>query len=181
MGDPKKPHKKYSTPESPFDQERLNEELRLIGTYGLNNKRELWRHRTMQRNFLRVAREMLSIDPEKRIEKEKEIKNKLYSLGLIQRDIAVEEILSLRIEDLLERRLQTFVYRNRLASSPFQARQLIVHGHIAVGDRKVYSPSYIVSREDEKTIRYAPSSPLSQVSHPLRQQLAAVEAGRVER
>lgn len=181
MGDPKKPHKKYKTPESPFDQERLTEELSLIGTYGLNNKRELWRIRTMQRNYLRVAREMLSMEPEKRAVKEKDIKGKLYSLGFIQRDIAVEGILSLKIEDFLERRLQTFVYRNRLASSLFQARQLIVHGHIAVGDGKVYSPSYIVSREDEKSLRYAPSSPLSSVSHPFRQQLAAMESGRVER
>ena len=50
---------------------------------------------------------------------------------------------------LLERRLDNVVYRLKLANSRRQARQIIVHGHILVNGRKVYSPSFIVSVNDE--------------------------------
>lgn len=182
MGDPKKKHKKYKTPESPYDEERLQEELRLLGIYGLRNKRELWRHRTILRKYRQIAREMLSMETAKRIQGERELINKLYALGLTRRDATLEEALDLTIEDILERRLQTLVFRRRMASSLFQARQLIVHGHIAVEGKKVTSPSYIVARREENKVEYAPSSPLAQGSHPLRQELAALQVvGREER
>ena len=182
MGDPKKKHKKYKTPERPYDEERLQEELKLLGTYGLRNKRELWRHSSMLRKYRRIAREMLSLETAKRIQEEREIISKIYALGLARRDAALEEALGLAIEDILERRLQTLVFRRRMASSLFQARQLIVHGHIAVEGRKVTSPGYIVTRGEENKIRYAPSSPLALGSHPLRQELAALQVvGREER
>ncbi len=49
----------------------------------------------------------------------------------------------------LERRLDNVVYRLKMASSRSQARQIIVHGHIQVNGKKVYSPSYLVSVNDE--------------------------------
>ena len=49
---------------------------------------------------------------------------------------------------LLERRLDNVVYRLKLAASRAQARQIIVHGHIFVNGRKVYSPSFFVSVDD---------------------------------
>lgn len=171
MGDPKKKHKKYKTPERPYDEGRLKEELRLLGTYGLRNKKELWRHSSMLRKHRQIAREMLSLETAKRIQGERELISKLYDLGLAGKDVALEEALGLTVEDILERRLQTLVFRRRMASSLFQARQLIVHGHIAVEGRKVTSPGYLVTREEENKIRYAASSPLAQESHPLRQEL----------
>jgi len=50
---------------------------------------------------------------------------------------------------LLERRLDNVVYRLKMATSREQARQLVVHGHILVNGKKVYSPSYLVSITDE--------------------------------
>lgn len=50
---------------------------------------------------------------------------------------------------LLERRLDNVVYRIKLAVSREQARQVIVHGHFLVNGRKVYSPSFLVSINDE--------------------------------
>ncbi len=49
---------------------------------------------------------------------------------------------------LLESRLDNVVYRLGIASSRKQARQLVRHGHIAVGDRKVTVPSYRVRPGD---------------------------------
>ena len=56
------------------------------------------------------------------------------------------------MEDLLsflERRLDNVIYRLKLATSRSQARQIIVHGHVLVNAKKVYSPSYLVSINDE--------------------------------
>jgi small subunit ribosomal protein S4 len=50
---------------------------------------------------------------------------------------------------LLERRLDNVIYRLKMATSREQARQIIVHGHILVNGKKVSSPSYLVSINDE--------------------------------
>lgn len=42
MGDPRKPRKKWSPPGHPWVKERLIEEMKLMGEYGLRNKREIW-------------------------------------------------------------------------------------------------------------------------------------------
>ncbi len=49
---------------------------------------------------------------------------------------------------LLERRLDNVLYRLKLSTSRQQARQIIVHGHIWVNGKKVFSPSYLVSVGD---------------------------------
>ena len=177
MGDPKKKHKLYTTPKRPYDVANLGEELKLIGAYGLRNKRELWRHRTALSSLRRRAREMLSMDPVERVERERQLINKVYSLGLISENGTLDDILVLIIEDLMERRLQTILYRKGMAKSLFQARQLITHGHIAIEGRKVKSPSYKVTRGDEESLDYASSSPLAVKDHPIRREVAILETG----
>ncbi|MDR1597113.1 MAG: 30S ribosomal protein S4 [Treponema sp.] len=53
---------------------------------------------------------------------------------------------------LLERRLDNVVYRLRLASSRSQARQLVLHGHVAINGRRINIPSYLVRPEDEISV-----------------------------
>jgi small subunit ribosomal protein S4 len=53
---------------------------------------------------------------------------------------------------LLERRLDNVVYRLKLATTRAQARQIIVHGHVLVNNKKVYSPSCLVSVNDLITL-----------------------------
>jgi small subunit ribosomal protein S4 len=53
---------------------------------------------------------------------------------------------------LLERRLDNVVYRLRLASSRSQARQVVLHGHVAINGKRVNIPSYLVKPEDEISI-----------------------------
>ncbi|MEM4848851.1 MAG: 30S ribosomal protein S4, partial [Ignisphaera sp.] len=69
------------------------------------------------------------------------------------------EILSLTVEAILERRLQTIVWKKGLAKTVYHARQLITHGHIAINGKKVTSPGYLVSRSEEQYIDYYPTSP----------------------
>ena len=49
---------------------------------------------------------------------------------------------------LLERRLDNVLYKLKLSTTRRQARQVIVHGHVLVNGRKVYSPSFLVSVND---------------------------------
>jgi small subunit ribosomal protein S4 len=54
---------------------------------------------------------------------------------------------------LLERRLDNIVYRLGFASSRNQARQLVCHGHILVGGRKVDIPSFLVKAGDVVSLK----------------------------
>jgi small subunit ribosomal protein S4 len=54
---------------------------------------------------------------------------------------------------MLERRLDSAVYRIGLASSRAQARQMVTHGHVQVNGRKLNIPSYQVNVGDEVAIR----------------------------
>lgn len=98
---------------------------------------------------------------------------------MLNETAALDDVLDLTQEDILERRLQTVVFRKGLSKTIHQARQLITHGHIAVGDRRVTVPSYIVTTEEETQINYASKSPLSNQLHPLRQMVSPAPAAEV--
>jgi len=160
MGDPKKPKKKYKTPRHPWRADQLAKELQIIGTYGLRNKKELWRAQTELSRIRAQARNLLAATPEVRAKREKELLQSLYKKGLVRENATLDDILSLTVENLLERRLQTIVWRKGLASTPYQARQFITHGHIKVGDQVVRVPSYFVKRGEEELVKFREDSPL---------------------
>ncbi len=163
MGDPRKPRKKWESPKHPWIKERLERERELLGRYGLRNKRELWKAETLARKFRHQARALLGLPPEARREAAKTLIEKLYRMGIIDNpNVDVDAILGITAEDILERRLQTIVYKKGLAKTIYQARQLIVHGHIAIAGRRVTSPGYLVSREEEELVDYAPGSPFKE-------------------
>jgi len=178
MGDPKKQRRKYETPRFPWQTDTLQTELKLIGQYGLRNKRELWRHKTAISKFRETARSLLGMPTEQRAKLEKQLLNRLNRLGILPETAALDEVLDLTIEDMLERRLQTIVFRKGLAKSMQQARQLITHRHIAIGEQRVPSPSYMVLRDEEPKITIAQTSALNNPSHPTRQFTPATETQR---
>jgi len=167
MGDPKKQRKKYETPRFPWRTDALQAELSLLGQYGLRNKRELWRHRTMLSKFRGIARSILGMPAEERGKLEGQVIGRLRRLGILPETAGLDDVLDLGLEDILGRRLQTIVFRRGLARSIHQARQLVTHGHVAIEGRKISSPSYLVLKEEEEKITYAPASPLLSSDHPL--------------
>lgn len=173
MGDPRKQKKKYQAPRFSWQPDIIRDELRLVGQYGLRNKRELWRNKTMLSKFRGIARSLMGQTHEERREKEKMILARLKKLGIIHQTAVLDNVLDLTIEDILERRIQTIVYRKGLARSIHQARQLVTHGHIAIGNRRVTVPSYLVTQEEEEKLTYSPQSPLADPDHPVRQTIAA--------
>ncbi len=162
MGDPRKPRKKWMGPRHPWIKERLIQELELVGRYGLKNKKELWIAATIARRFRHQARSLLGLPEDVRREREEALLKRLYRMGLVDENARLDDVLGLTAEHVLERRLQTIVWKKGLARTIHQARQLIVHGHIAIAGRRVTSPGYLVSRDEEDKIDYAPGSPFKE-------------------
>jgi len=54
---------------------------------------------------------------------------------------------------LLERRLDAIVFRAKFVPTPFAARQLVSHGHVAVNGKRVTIPSYLVKEGDTLELR----------------------------
>ena len=167
MGDPKKQRKKFDTPRFPWQIDTLEAELKLLGQYGLRNKREIWRHKTLLSKYRGIGRSLLGMSIEERSEQEKQILGKLKRLGILPEESALDDVLDLSLEDLLERRLQTLVFNRGLSQSIQQSRQLITHGHIAIDGRRVSTPSYLVLKDEEEKLSYAPKSPLTDPDHPI--------------
>ncbi len=148
--------KKFKKPRKPWDKERIEREKELKKNFGLRRKREIWKAESILRSFRRRARDLAA---KKDKEQEKILLDKLYRMGLLEKNASLDDVLSLTVEDLLERRLQTIVFKKKLANTPKQARQLITHGHIAVDGRKTIYPSFFVTRELENKVSFYGTPP----------------------
>jgi small subunit ribosomal protein S4 len=153
LGDPKKARKKYSRPRSPWRADQLAQELYLLGNFGLRNKRELWKAETQLSSVRKQARMLLAATEQVRMREEKKLLDSLRRRGLIAEEATLDDILSLTVEDVLSRRLQTMVFKKGMAVSPLHSRQLIVHGHVVLGDRTITVPGYGVKRDEEGSIK----------------------------
>jgi len=163
--------KGYETPNHPYQGERIAEESDLISRYGLSNKEELWGAQSELRNMRREARRLLGEaqgDVDVAQEAGAEFVARLRRLGVLGDNDDISAVLSLEVTDLLERRLQTVVYRQGLASTTQQARQFIVHGHVTVDGARVTRPSKKVETSEEDHIAFDETSPLADELHPER-------------
>jgi small subunit ribosomal protein S4 len=138
--------KNYSRPRKPFEKERINDENVLVQQYGLKNKKEIWR--TLAKvNYYRGRAKSLATAP---LEEQNVLFSKLQAIGLKVDSIA--DVLDLKVENLLERRLPTLVSNQKLASTAKQARQMVTHKRVFIEGKVVNSPSYIVKVDEEKKI-----------------------------
>jgi len=172
MGDPKFARKAYDTPSHPWQGERIKAEVILVNQYGLKNKTEVWKAQTQIRKIRGQSRDLQARlrGEEEQAKKEADgLLAKCGRMGLLPLDGAtLNDILVLSEEDILERRLQTLVYKKGLATSLKQARQMIVHGHVLMNGHRVTVPGYIVQRGEEASIEYDLASPFSDELHPMR-------------
>ncbi|KAL6941642.1 Protein component of the small (40S) ribosomal subunit [Hanseniaspora osmophila] len=154
--------KTYSTPKRPYESARLDAELKLAGEYGLKNKKEIYRITFQLSKIRRAARDLLTKDEKdpKRLFEGNALIRRLVRVGVLDEDKKkLDYVLALKIEDFLERRLQTQVYKLGLAKSVHHARVLITQRHIAVGKQVVNVPSFMVRLDSEKHIDFSPRSP----------------------
>jgi small subunit ribosomal protein S4 len=146
----KRQRKKYEKPKKPWDKERIEKEKEILKKFGLRRKKEIWIAEALLRKYRRLARELAA---KKDKEKEKVLIGKLVKMGLLQENASLDDVLSLTVENILERRLQTILFRKGLANTIKQARQFIVHGKVKIGERKISYPSYLVPKEEENKIQ----------------------------
>ena len=171
MGHPKFARPKYDTPPHPWKADRIEEEHAIQANHGLKNMTEIWKSKSALRRIRGQAMKLIGrVDTsEGHYSREKDaLLASLNRKGLIASDAILDDILSLSAEDILNRRLQAQVYYKGLAATMKQARQLVTHGHICIGDQKITIPSYPVSRDEEEEIKYHMSSDLNDSEHHIR-------------
>ncbi|MBI2207942.1 30S ribosomal protein S4 [Candidatus Woesearchaeota archaeon] len=168
MGSPKKQRKKFSTPSHPWQKERILKEQELVREYGLKRKYEIWKMNSILKNFTSQAKNLITAKTTQSEKERSQLLKKLSSLGLISQNAKIEEVLSLTLKDVMERRLQTLLYRKHMARTIKQARQFIVHQQVAVGDKKITVPSYLVPLTEENNIQFASGSAFVDTNHPER-------------
>jgi len=162
---------RYETPNHPYQGERIAEESGLISQYGLKNKEELWRAESELRDYRREARRLLGEaqgDADLADEYGSEFLARLRRIGVLDEADTISAVLSLEVTDVLERRLQTVVYRQGLANTTDQARQFIVHGHVTIDGARVTRPSKKVTTREEGAVEFEETSPLADELHPER-------------
>merc|ERR1712004_420094 len=137
--------------------------MKLVGEYGLRNKRDIWRVQYILSKTRAAARDLLTLDEKdpKRLFEGAAILRRLHRLGVLEEDKnELDYVLGLKVNDFLERRLQTQVFKLRLAKSIHHARVLIRQRHIRVRKQVVNVPSYVVRLDSQKHIDFSLRSPL---------------------
>lgn len=140
----------------------MDQELKLIGQFGLRNKREVWRVKYTLAKIRKAARELLTLDENdpRRLFQGNALLRRLVRIGVLDENkMKLDYVLGLRIEDFLERRLQTQVFKHGLAKSIHHARVLIRQRHIRVRKQVVNVPSFVVRLDSEKHIDFSLNSP----------------------
>jgi len=158
MGDIKNFRKDWNKPKRPLNFDLKMEELKILGTFGLKTKRELWKARTELSRVRNQARSLLALRQEVREKEEPVLIHSLSRIGLVEQNATLDDVLNLEINDLLSRRLQTIIMKKFYFKTPYQARQAISHGHIMIGDRIVNIPSYVVKVDEEEKVKLTPES-----------------------
>ncbi|KAJ6951828.1 small ribosomal subunit protein uS4y-like [Populus alba] len=101
----------------PYEKERLDAELKLVGEYGLRAKRELWRFQYDLNHIRNAARRRLPLDEKnpRRIFEGEALLHRMSMYGLLEEKQNtlnyVLADLALTVDNSLERRLQTLVFK----------------------------------------------------------------------
>lgn len=169
MGDPKQLRKKYSTPRHPWMKASIEAERKIVKQYGLVKKKEIHIASSFLKKYKDIAKKLIATRTNLQAQKEKvQVLTKLQQLGFLPAEAELDQILGLELKDVLERRLQSILFRKGLARSMKQARQFIVHRQVVVEEQEISSPSYLVSLKEEGTINFKEKSPFADAEHPER-------------
>jgi len=179
MGDPGKTRKKFKGPGHPWERWRIEEERVVKREYGLKNKKEIWKASSELRRLNSIAKKLIRERGKNNPQADKEQKqllDRLFKLGLVNEGATLEDVLALELKSILDRRLQTIVFKAGMSLTAKQARQFIVHGNIFVDGKKVTIPSYLISREEQFKVGFNPNSSLASEEHPEKIKKAQLKA-----
>ena len=168
MGDPKRFRKKYQTPMHPWNKAAIEEEAVIKFEYGIRRKKEIYLMRSFLKRYRNIAKR-LSIDTTAQGAKEAQASlDKLKRYGFLADDASLNQVLALTLKDVLERRLQSVVFRKGMARSMKQARQFITHRHILVNGKEITAPTYLLTLAEEAALTFKENSNLASDDHPER-------------
>merc|ERR1740136_482765 len=108
------------------------------------------------------ARTLLTLEEkdQKRLFEGNALLRRLVRIGVLdETKMKLDFVLGLKIEDFLERRLQTQVFKLGLAKSIHHARVMIRHRHVRVRKQLVNIPSFMVRLDSQKHIDFSLKSP----------------------
>jgi len=168
MGSFRRLKKNFSTPLKRWDGIRIADEAKIQNEFGLKSKREIWKAKDEVKKFRDSARLLFASSGPDAEKRKAELLVKVHRIGLLPEGASLDDVLGLSVDNILERRLQTQVYKKGLAKTANQARQLVVHRHILVDDQRITIPSYILPRGSEEKLSFSPQSKISDKSHPVR-------------
>jgi small subunit ribosomal protein S4 len=168
MGDPRKSKKQYKTPAHPWIKTEIDETKILKKEYGLTKRKEILVASSFLKKYKDIAKRLIA-DKTAQGEKEKtQMMDKLQRYGLLQAGASLDNVLSIQLKDVLERRIQSVLFRKGMCRSMNQARQFITHRHIMIGDKEMTAPSYLLTSEEESKLGFKSNSSLFNVEHPER-------------
>lgn len=166
MGLPIKQRKKFLSHKQRWDKQTIVDEKELVASYALKNKKEIRKIEFLVGKFKKLAKYYNRADEAEQAEKFLE---SLKAKGFLAAEAtSLDDVLNITTRDVLERRLSNVVYKLKLARSPSQARQFVVHRHVRVGGKVIDSPSFLVPLALEPTVEFRDSSSLSSEEHPER-------------
>lgn len=167
MGNPRKLRATYESPVHPWQKERLETEKSLVQEYGLVNKKEIYKASSRLKRFKTIAKGLASKTSAYADKEKEELFSRLSRLNILH-DPSLDVVLGLPVESVLDRRLQSVVFKKGLARTVKQARQMIVHRHIAINNKVITSPGHLVTGDEENNITFYPGSGFSDENHPER-------------
>lgn len=164
-----KHRKKYVSHKKRWDKETIVDEVALVQDYALKNKKEIRKVEFMISKYKKIAKELNQTEETKNSEAATKFLAKLHSKGFLSDDAnTLDDVLDIKVRNVLERRLSNLVYKRQLSRTPSQARQFVVHRHVLIGGKLIDSPSYLVSVEEEAQISFRGKSSLADENHPER-------------
>jgi small subunit ribosomal protein S4 len=143
---PKRKHQKFNRPRKIFDIVLIKEEQGLIKKYGLKNRREVWKARYAVEKIRNIAKGLITADKNEQDNFVQRQKEKGFAVE------SIADVLGLKNEDYLKRRLQSIVVKKGLAKTHNQARQAIVHKHITINGDIIDSPSHLTTLKEEAAL-----------------------------
>ncbi len=185
MGHPKFARPKTQTPAHPWKAARIEEEHALKEQFGLKKvggMREIWREKSALRRHRNQAMKLIGrVDSsEGHYAREKSnLVESMYRKGLLAEGSSIDDVLQISVEHMLARRLQSVVYYRGLAPSMRAARNMIVHGHISIGQQRMTVPGYKILRTEEESLNYSANSPYGDENHPFRVEMEQLRMTRV--
>lgn|SRR3989338_7270868 len=168
MGDPKKVHKKYQTASHPWIRADIEEQRILRKEFGLSTRKEILIAQSFLKKYKAIAKTLIATKSAQTLKEKEQVLTKLQKLGLLQTGASLDQIFSLSIRDILNRRIQSLLVHKSLARSMKQARQFVVHRHILIGTKEITSPSYLMPVSEEVLLTFKPKSTLASENHPER-------------